>query len=164
MFQHHKPNQNSKTSSETPRSAAARSGVGSAIKTTIHIAFQPYGARIASNISSMSALFPEDLAIAELHGCVRAPELPWIRDDAAEAIRALVSGEGIPATELRRIIRLSIECNVSIAPDRNITKTRNAYRERIGLPVIATNGASEILDENYQPRIPLKFRARPDAA
>jgi hypothetical protein len=108
------------------------------------------------------AMFQPDLAVAELHGSVRAPEFEWIMIDAKTAIASLAekNEEGrVPASQVRNIIKVCQRINASIAPGTNVIDARNALRREIGLgdlSVIAD--ASDVLPPDWKPKIPQAFR------
>lgn len=110
------------------------------------------------------ALFPSDLAVAELRGSVRAPEFDWILADAKSAIAALAdeNAEGrVPALQLRRIISMCQRVNSTIAPGMNVLEARNALRTEIGLDAIAVddNAEAHILPPDWKPKIPQALRS-----
>ncbi len=109
------------------------------------------------------AQFDLELAVAELHGNVRAPEFAWIVLDAKTAIAALAekNEEGrVPLSQLRGIIRVCQRVNAAIAPGTNITNARNALRLEIGLqPTANTADAMDVLPEDWKPKIPRRFRS-----
>ena len=108
------------------------------------------------------AQFDLELAVAELHGNLRAPEFTWIILDAKTAIAALAekNEEGrVPSSQLRGIIRVCQRVNAAIAPGTNIADARNALRSEIGLqPTANTADAMDVLPKDWKPKIPREFR------